>query len=128
MIESFFYYGDLQLIPGLDRPPPLEVPYLLTNGGQQLRHASGRCPAYHLSVTLMDTHTLNGHMFQGLAPGGNTHFPYPHSFASRRCSRVTLSRPIDLRDLITPPLEIAFYGEQGVQFEPNSPVTYIVLK
>ena len=31
--------------------PHLEVPYPLTNGGQQLRHASGRCPGYHPSVT-----------------------------------------------------------------------------
>ena len=36
---------------GLDQLPHLEVPYPLTNGGQQLRHASGRCPEHFLSVT-----------------------------------------------------------------------------
>ena len=29
----------------------LGVPYPLTNGGQQLRRASGRCPIHHPSVT-----------------------------------------------------------------------------
>ena len=29
----------------------LEVPYPLTNGGHQLRHPSGRCPAHIPSVT-----------------------------------------------------------------------------
>ena len=51
---TFFYFGDLQLIPGLDLPPHLEVPYPLTNGGQQLRHASGRCPLHHHSVTFIN--------------------------------------------------------------------------
>ena len=37
--------GDLQLFPGVDQLPHLGVPYPLTNGGQQLRHASGRCPS-----------------------------------------------------------------------------------
>ena len=45
------YYGDLQLILGVVQLPRLGVPYPLTNGGQQLRHASGRCPDYHPSVT-----------------------------------------------------------------------------
>ena len=36
---------------GLDRPPHFEVPYALTNGGQQLRHVSGHCPVHLLSVT-----------------------------------------------------------------------------
>ena len=35
--------------------PHLGVPYPLTNGGQQLRHASGRCPRHNLSVTYMLT-------------------------------------------------------------------------
>ena len=34
--------------------PHLEVPYPLTNGGQQLRHASGCCPVHLLSVTYID--------------------------------------------------------------------------
>ena len=41
------------IIPGLNQPPHLEVPYPLTNGGQQLRHASGRCPVHLHSVTCM---------------------------------------------------------------------------
>ena len=50
---DFFYYGDLQLILGLDQLPHLEVPYPLTHGGQQLRHASGRCPVHLQSVTFI---------------------------------------------------------------------------
>ena len=38
-----FYYGDLQLLPEVDHLPQLEVPYPLTNGGQQFRRASGSC-------------------------------------------------------------------------------------
>ena len=34
---SFFCIGDLQPLSGVDRIPHLEVPYPLTNGGQQLR-------------------------------------------------------------------------------------------
>ena len=47
------YNGDLQLFPGVDQIPHLEVPYPLSNGGQQLRHARGRCPVRHHSVTLI---------------------------------------------------------------------------
>ena len=32
---------------GVDQVPHLEVPYPLTNGGQQLRHTSGRFPVHH---------------------------------------------------------------------------------
>ena len=49
--RTFLYNGDLQLFPGVDQPPHLEVPYPLTNGGQQLRHASGHCPVHQASVT-----------------------------------------------------------------------------
>ena len=45
------YNGDLQIISRVDQLPHLEVPYPLTNRGQQLRHASGRCPAHIHSVT-----------------------------------------------------------------------------
>ena len=48
---TFLYNGDLQLFPCLDQLPHLGVPYPLTNGRQQLRHASGRCPVCHHSVT-----------------------------------------------------------------------------
>ena len=48
-VTSFFFNGDLQLFPGVDQLPHLEVPYPLTNVGQQLRHASGRCPEHHPS-------------------------------------------------------------------------------
>ena len=53
--EICFYNGDLQLFPGVDQLPLLEVPYPFTNGGQQLRHTSGRCPLHHPSVTYMCT-------------------------------------------------------------------------
>ena len=46
-----FYNGDLQLISAVDQLPHLEVPYPLTNGGQQLRYASGRCPVHLHPVT-----------------------------------------------------------------------------
>ena len=49
--QTFLYNGDLQLFPGEDQLPHLGVPYPLTDGGQQLRHASGRCPVHHPSVT-----------------------------------------------------------------------------
>ena len=49
--RTFFNIGDLQLLSGVDQAPHLEVPYPLTNGGQQLRYASGRYPAHHPSVT-----------------------------------------------------------------------------
>ena len=39
--------------------PHLGVSYPLTNGGQQLRHASGRCLVHHLSVTLIGSITYN---------------------------------------------------------------------
>ena len=42
--QTFLYNGNLHLCPGVDQLPHLGVPYSLTNGGQQLRHASGRCP------------------------------------------------------------------------------------
>ena len=60
---TFFYHGDLQHTPGLDQPPHLEVPYPLTNGGQQLRHASGRCPLHYQSVTYI-VFCLFGRVFQ----------------------------------------------------------------
>ena len=41
----------MYLLPEVDQVPHLEVPYPLVNGGQQLRHASGRCPDHHQSVT-----------------------------------------------------------------------------
>ena len=50
---TFFYYGDLQLLSGEDQLPHLEFPYPLTNGGQQLWHASGGCPLHLLSITFM---------------------------------------------------------------------------
>ena len=53
-VTRFFYNGDLQLFPGVDQLPNLEVPYPLTNGGQQLRHAIGRCPQQGPSVTFMN--------------------------------------------------------------------------
>ena len=52
-LKLSFTNGDLQLISGVDQLPHLEFPYPLTNGGQQLRHASGRCPVQYHSVTLM---------------------------------------------------------------------------
>ena len=47
MIDWKINIGDLQLLPEVDQVPHLKVPYPLTNGGQQLRHASGRCPVLH---------------------------------------------------------------------------------
>ena len=33
--ELSFNYGDLQLLPEVDQLPQIEVPYPITNGGQQ---------------------------------------------------------------------------------------------
>ena len=52
--STFLYNGDLQLFPGVDQVPHLGVPYQLTNGGQQFRRASGRCPVHHPSVTYIE--------------------------------------------------------------------------
>ena len=49
--QTFLCNGNLQLFRGVDQLPHLGVPYPLTNRGQQLRHASGRCPVHHTSVT-----------------------------------------------------------------------------
>ena len=48
--QTFLYNGDLQHFPGVDQLPHLGVSYPLTNGKQQLRHASGRCLGHHQSV------------------------------------------------------------------------------
>ena len=41
----FFWILNGFMLPGLDQLPHLEVPYPVSNRGQQIRHASGRCPA-----------------------------------------------------------------------------------
>ena len=46
-----------------DKYPHLEVPYPLTNGGQQLRHASGPCPVHLLSVTFIERGQFLEHKF-----------------------------------------------------------------
>ena len=57
MIQTFLNYGDLQLVPEVDQLPHLGVPYPPSNGGQQLRHASGRCPLLIASVTCIGQHS-----------------------------------------------------------------------
>ena len=53
-VLTLLHSGDLQLIPRVDQLPHLEVPYLQTNGGQQLRQASGCCPVHLPSVTFIE--------------------------------------------------------------------------
>ena len=58
--RTFFNIGDLQLLSGVDQAPHLEVPYPLTNGGQQLRYASGRCPVHAPTVTCILVYMKTG--------------------------------------------------------------------
>ena len=44
--------GDLQLLPEVDHFPQKEVPYPISNGGQQFRRAGGSCPVIPLHLWL----------------------------------------------------------------------------
>ena len=54
-------YGDLQLLPDVDHLPQLEVPYPITNGGQQFRRASGSCPVHSVTFILKLSNVHNNY-------------------------------------------------------------------
>ena len=47
---NLFRIGEISKV---DQLPHLEVPYPIPNGGQQLRHASGRCPVPFIPLHIL---------------------------------------------------------------------------
>ena len=48
--ELLYNYGDLQLLPEVDQPPHIEVPYPTSNGDNNIRRACGSCPSQPLHI------------------------------------------------------------------------------